>query len=55
LLDLAKLNNAHAAAIGSEFAGGVLLEANEQVFRSGGGEGGKELFFEDGESAFEAF
>ena len=55
LLDLAQLDDAHAAAVGREFAGRVLFQAGEQVFRGGGGEGCKEFLFEDGEGAFEGF
>ena len=55
LFDLANLHGAHAAAIGSQFAGGVLLEGDQEFFRSRGGEGSEELFFEDGEGSLEGF
>ena len=55
LLHLADLHRSHAAAIGSQFAVGVLLETYDQLFRGGGGEGGKELAFKDGEVALEVF
>ena len=41
VFDLAQLHNAHAAAVGGEFAGGVLLKADQQFFRSRGVECGE--------------
>ena len=55
LFDLTELYDAHAAAIGSQFAGGVLFEADKQVFRRCCPECGKELFFENGEMALQIF
>ena len=55
LLYLADLHRSHLAAIGSQFAVGVLLETDDQLFRGGGGEGGEELAFKDGEVALEVF
>ena len=52
---LAQLHHSHAAAIGREFPGCVLFEAHQQVFGSGCGQGGEELFFENGEGAFQRF
>ena len=54
-LHLAQLHGSHAAAIGREFTRRVLLQADEQLFRRGCRQSGKELFFENGESAFEGF
>ena len=53
--DLAELDGTHSAAVGGQFACGVLLEADKQILRGGGGEGGKELFFKDGQSSLECF
>ena len=55
VLDLAELDGSHPCAIGSKLAGGVFFEADEQVFRRGGCEGGEEFLFEDSEGAFEGF
>jgi hypothetical protein len=46
-LDLTQLDGAHFAAVGSQFARGMLFEADEEIFRGGGGEGGEEFFFKD--------
>ena len=53
--DLAKLDDAHARAIGSQLVRGVFLEADQQFFRGGGMKRGEELFFEHGEGALEGF
>ena len=55
LLDLFDLDGLHLAAVGGEFAGGLLAEGDELGLRGGGEEGGEEFFFEDGEGAVEVF
>jgi hypothetical protein len=55
MFHLAELHGAHLAAIGSQFARGVFLEANQQFLRSRGGESCKEFLFEYGEGTFEGF
>jgi hypothetical protein len=55
IFDLAELHGAHAGAIGSQFARGVLFHADEQIFGSGGADGREEFFFKDRETEFEVF
>ena len=52
-LHLTQLHGAHAAAIRGQFARCVLLECDEELFRSCGGQCVKKLFFEDGEGALQ--
>src|SRR6266702_1392127 len=51
LLHLLDLDRLHLAAIGREFARGLLAERDELVFGRRGEQGGEELFFEDREGA----
>ena len=53
--DLAQLYRSHAAAIGSEFARRVFLEAHQQVFRRRSSEGREQLFFKHGERSLQRF
>ena len=54
-LYLAQLHSAHAAAVGCQLARGVFLECDKEFFRRCSCQSSKELFFEDGEGAFQSF